>query len=371
MSRFGPTQIHNYAPRTPAIPYRHPQEDDEMVSPGMSMTPAVPGMMNATYAPTSPVLRGGGGSRFQQSLDNERAIDARSAQQFAAAAPLPATDAQSAYGSVDASRAARNAYVDRQATKSDLYSNNFYTNRTAALDANQRANDQSAAGVGYLNAMTGGVNAHTQLILPAQADYLGAEAGSVRGANSRADAMVPFIQNDMAAGTQGQVLHNQGVAAANPFIAGMLRQQVERGQLENQRYGQMTPGVVQDAGTQAELGRAQADKTRAEAEALRRPAPSTPADPGAAVDLLGKRKKLAAEEGQRAYDEQPRLWGFLPREYHSGNKSLGQLTQEAFDAQTPYVAPPKQQQQPLVEGSVGMHNGRLVKVQGGKWVYSN
>lgn len=142
--------------RAPRLASADPEESGDTIAPlAGSMGGGVP------PAPAAPLLSP---ARMENALANQSAAD------FARAAPGPATDKASAYGSVQASDAAKNAYANRQANRANLQSGNFFQGQELTQDANARQN----------------------LIAPKRAEYLGslAERNNAEGYRTRGQADV-------------------------------------------------------------------------------------------------------------------------------------------------------------------------------------
>lgn len=247
---------------------------------------------SAVAPPMIPMGAGGGGSRFQQSLDNERATNAQSNATFAAGAPLPMTDGASAYGSVAASRAARNAYVGRQQNVSNAQDfaglgPNYFRNQMVEDQGIDRANAESGAKVGLMGARGGLLKAQGEdlaakgrIMYPAQAGLLGAQAGGLNAQAQHTTAMIPYDAAASAAGTRAANVATAGTEALIPYIPKHQDQQLQAGQAEIDRARQMTPIIAGQGQAQTAQAQAQTGLLLAQTKQAGAPAPATGADPG-------------------------------------------------------------------------------------------
>jgi hypothetical protein len=327
---------------------------------------------------------GGGGSRFQQSLDRERALTANRAATFAAAAPLPATDRASAFGSVAASKAARGAYVGDQQARANLDGGNYFHNVGMASAANARANAESGANVGLVDSQAGlnrsqagRVDAEANVLVPAQGRHVDAQAADLTSQSAARDYMTPLLGDQAAAAARGANAAAAGQEATNRFVPDREAAAVRQAGAQANQLEAMTPIL-------AEQGRAAAYKTNAEsgainaqADLMTRPTPPT-VDPS--VEL--ERRKQAGVEADRAYEEQPGLFGTgigrgvrgdgpVSKFLFGSNKTRDEILQEKLRQMTPMTptpggTPPAASQ----EGSIRYNPAtkQHYQLKGGQWV---
>lgn len=331
--------------------------------PFAGMTPAVPG---------APAFNPGGGSPFMASINAQRANEANRAATFAAASPLPATDAASAYGNVATSQAARAAYVGDQKAVANQNSGNYFQNAGFANDANARSNAQSGAQTGYLNAMTRGADADTTTVTPQRAAILAANAAQINGQTRREDLNLPYEQDRMAAGTAGIDADTLAKNTTTPYIVKHNEMDLDRSRAELNRYNQMTTPLVlgaRDAAADTDaMFKRQQEMLRMEEQLNRRKFEGQgppPLDPVQQFELDEKKKKAARDEreaqakeiGERVYNSQ----GFWAKHALAYGKSRERLIDEARQSLPVQAAQPP-------EMTITGPGGVQMVLRNGKWV---
>lgn len=311
-------------------------------------------------APAGAADAGGGGpfaapSKFQQSLNSERAGDAVAAMTFAKNAPM-ANPATSAYGSDDrgqqAAAAGRDALVARQrltANSQDIGSGVGWLDRQEEDEAESgRKTKLNTAQAGAFDAQAFGARATgtaTLLKAPAQVNQLNADAYATRQGATDRHALVPGQ-------VEGQGFQNQ-ILKSRAETAPAIEDATLRGlQNRNDRDYQLIPEEVEGArlnnAGQRDLNKQRQQLFQDQAKyagqkglgGLNAPGGADPVDP---IKQAAEVDKTAQEMGERAYNNQNLLTRTLPFVGDSKASAVARakasLTAPSAPAGTPGKAP--------------------------------
>jgi hypothetical protein len=326
---------------------------------------------------------GGGASRFQQSLDRERALTANKAATFAAAAPLPATDRASAFGSVAVAKAAREAFVGNQQAQANLNSGNYFHNARMASAANARADAESGATVGLANSQAGlnrsqagRVDAEANVLVPAQGRQIDAQAADLASQSAARDYMTPLLGDQAAAAARGANAAAAGQEATNRFVPDREAAAIRQAGAQAAQLEAMTPILVEQGRAAAYKTNAESGAINAQADLMSRPTPPT-VDPSVEIE----RRKQAGVEADRAYEEQPGLFGTgigrgvrgdgpVSKFLFGANRTRDEILQEKLRQMTPITPAAGNTPAPAKEGERRFNPAtkQHYQLKGGQWV---